>query len=178
MIRIIAGRYKARKIATVPGRSTRPTSDYNREMVFSTYQDYEDKRVLDLFAGTGALGLEALSRGASWVDFVEFATPAFGILLSNVESLKCGDQCYLYRRKVYDYLKSCTHKYDVIIMDPPYNKNLVNRTLRSIFEHDLLAEDGMIIVEHAAEELISPELKDRIFKHKSSKTCDFTWLQN
>ncbi|MDD3103760.1 MAG: 16S rRNA (guanine(966)-N(2))-methyltransferase RsmD [Candidatus Cloacimonadaceae bacterium] len=177
MIRIIAGKYKKRKLAVVPGRSTRPTSDFNREMVFSTYQDYEDKCVLDLFAGTGALGLEALSRGAAWVDFVEFATPAIATILSNIRLLGCEDSCHLYRKKVHSYLKNCTEKYDIIFIDPPYDKNLVNPTLRSIFEHDILAEDGVIVVEHASAELINLDLADRIFQQKSSKSNSFTWLQ-
>lgn len=178
MIRIIAGKYKKRKLATVPGRSTRPTSDYNREMIFSTYQDFQDKRVLDLYAGTGALGLEALSRGATWVDFVEFASPAIATLLSNIQLLDCGDQCHLYRKKVEAYLKTCTQAYDIILLDPPYDKNLVNPTLRSIFGQDLLAQEGVIVVEHSRTETICPELKDRIFQHKSSKTNSFTWLQH
>lgn len=177
MIRIIAGKYKKRKLAAVPGRSTRPTSDFNREMVFSTYQDFEDKRVLDLYAGTGALGLEALSRGAAWVDFVEFASPAIATLLSNIRMVGCGDICHLYRKKVQSYLKNCTEKYDIIFIDPPYDKNLVNPTLRSIFEHDILAEDGVIVVEHSAEELISFDLTDRVFQQKSSKTNNFSWLR-
>ncbi len=177
MIRIIAGSYKKRKLAAVPGRSTRPTTDYNREMIFSTYQDFQDKRVLDLFAGTGALGLEALSRGAAWVDFVEFASPAIATLLSNIQLLGCGEDCHLYRKKVAAYLKGCTQTYDIIFLDPPYDKNLVNPTLQSIFEQDLLTEDGVIIVEHSRAEKIKEELQDKIFQHKSSKACGFTWLQ-
>lgn len=177
MIRIIAGIYKKRKLASVPGHSTRPTTDYNREMIFSTYQDFEGKRVLDLFAGTGALGLEALSRGAVWVDFVEFASPAIATLLGNIQLIGCGEDCHLYRKKVESYLKTCTQTYDIIFLDPPYDKSLVNPTLQSIFEQDILEPDGVIIVEHSRDETIKAELKDKILQHKSSKACGFTWLQ-
>ncbi len=71
-MRIITGIYKKRNLFLVPGMSTRPTSSFNREVIFSVLQDYAGCRVLDLFAGSGSLGLETLSRGAVWVDFVEF----------------------------------------------------------------------------------------------------------
>lgn len=98
-MRIISGKYKKRKLFTVEGRSTRPTTDYNREVLFSTYQEYEGKAVLDLFAGTGSFGLEALSRGATWVDFVEFASPAIATLIANIQHLGCGEDCHIYRKK-------------------------------------------------------------------------------
>ncbi|MCB5265430.1 MAG: 16S rRNA (guanine(966)-N(2))-methyltransferase RsmD [Candidatus Cloacimonetes bacterium] len=177
MIRIIAGIYKKRKLAAVPGHSTRPTTDYNREMIFSTYQDFEGKRVLDLFAGTGALGLEALSRGAIWVDFVEFASPAIATILGNIQILGCGEDCHLYRKKVESYLKTCTQTYDIIFLDPPYDKNMINPTLQSIFEQNLLEPEGVIVVEHSRDEKIKEGFQDWIIQHKSSKSCGFTWLQ-
>ena len=84
-MRIITGKYKGQKILGVPGISTRPTTAFNRETIFSMYPHYEGYRVLDLFAGTGAFGLECLSRGAEWVDFVEFATPAIATIRRIIE---------------------------------------------------------------------------------------------
>lgn len=84
-MRIISGRFKGATIHSVPGQKTRPTSSFYREMIFSMVADYEGKRVLDLFAGTGSLGLEALSRGSVWVDFVEFASAAIAVLLKNID---------------------------------------------------------------------------------------------
>lgn len=176
-MRIIAGKYKKRKLYSVSGKSTRPTSDYSREMVFSSHYDFEDKKVLDLFAGTGAFGLEALSRGAKWVDFVEFANEAIATILSNIKHLGCSKLCHVFRKKVDSFLKNSVERYDIIFMDPPYNKGLVNESLSLIKEKGLLAEDGVIIVEHAHQEEIAEELKDYVFKTKESKVASFSWLR-
>ena len=176
MIRVIAGIYKKRKLLAVSGRSTRPTTDYNREMIFGTYQEFEGKIILDLFAGTGAFGLEALSRGAVWVDFVEFANAAIRTILSNIAILGCGDRCHLYRKRVEAFLKDCGDTYDLIFLDPPYDKNLINPTLRTIFERKLLKPLGLVIVEHSRSEKISEDLTGYIQKQKEGKSCCFTWL--
>jgi len=176
MIRIIAGNYKKRKLNSVPGHSTRPTSDFNREMIFSTYQEFCGKRILDLFAGTGAFGLEALSRGAAWADFVEFASPAIATLLSNIELLGCEDICHVYRKKVQSYLKNCPQKYDIIFLDPPYDKNLVNPTLQAIYDNDLLNKDGVIIAERSRRERIDAAFSPYLVKEKEGSTCSFSWL--
>lgn len=175
-MRIISGKYKKRKLFTVEGRSTRPTTDYNREVLFSTYQEYEGKAVLDLFAGTGSFGLEALSRGATWVDFVEFASPAIATLIANIQHLGCGEDCHIYRKKVQAFLKDCPKKYDVIFMDPPYDKNLINPCLEAIFTTGILNEGGIIVVEHSAKEEIDPIYSDQVLKHKAGKTASFSWL--
>ena len=104
-MRIITGKYKGRNLLTVDGRTTRPTTAYNRAMIFNVYSDLEGKRVLDLFAGTGFYGLEALSRGAKWVDLVEFATPAVAVILKNVALLGCGDDCHVWRKRADAFLK-------------------------------------------------------------------------
>jgi 16S rRNA (guanine966-N2)-methyltransferase len=176
MIRIIAGMHKKRKLQSVPGRSTRPTTSFNREMIFSTYQDYEGKRVLDLYAGTGAFGLEAISRGAAWVDFVEFANAAISTILANITTLSCKDICHLYRKRVEAFLKDCEGNYDVIFLDPPYEKNLVNPTLRTIMERKLLNPEGLIMVEHSRKEKIAEDLQKYLVKQKEGKTCSFSWL--
>ncbi len=175
-MRIITGKYKGRNLALVPGRSTRPTTAFNREVIFSVHQDYEAKRVLDLFAGTGSLGLEALSRGAAWVDFVEFAPAALATILANINLLGCGDSCHLWRKRVDAYLKTCDDTYDIVFLDPPYLKNLVNPTLSAILERNLLNPGGLIVVEHSPRELLDASLNDRIIKQKGSKSSAFTWL--
>lgn len=175
-MRIIAGKYKKRRLKSVPGYGTRPTSDYNREMLFATEQDVKGKRILDLFAGTGSFGLEALSRGAKWVDFVEFANAAVGTILDNINILGCGNDCHLYRKKVESYVQSCEDKYDIIYLDPPYNKGLVNPVLSMILERDMLNSGGQIIVEHAKYEDISPENMKYVFREKKGRDTRFSWL--
>ncbi|MCK9556499.1 MAG: 16S rRNA (guanine(966)-N(2))-methyltransferase RsmD [Candidatus Cloacimonetes bacterium] len=176
MIRIIAGIHKKRNLQSVPGRSTRPTTDFNREMIFGTYQDFKGKKVLDLFAGTGAFGLEALSRGAAWIDFVEFANAAIGTILNNISTLSCTDRCHVYRKRAEAFLKDCESSYDVIFLDPPYDKNLINPSLQTIFERKMLKPKGLVMVEHSRNEKIAEDLCGYILKQKEMKKCCFTWL--
>lgn len=173
-MRIITGRFKGVKLYTVPGISTRPTTDFNREIIFSMYPDYKGLRVLDLFAGTGSFGLETLSRGAVWVDFVEFANPAIGTLLQNIEKLHCGDDCHIHRRRAELYLKQTEESYDVIFLDPPYNKGLVDKCLETIFSSSVLRPDGIVIAEHSPREEIDARFSSLITDHKRGKTTCFT----
>ncbi len=175
-MRIITGIYKGRNLFTVSGASTRPTTSFNRELIFSTWQDYQDKRVLDLFAGTGSFGLEALSRGASWVDFVEFASAAIGILLKNIDLLKCSTSCHVYRRRVEDFLRDTGERWDLIFLDPPYNKNLVNPCLHTILERGLLQPGGVVIAEHSPSESIAAELVPHLLNSKPGKSTQFSIL--
>jgi len=175
-MRIITGKYRGSNLFTVDGKTTRPTTDYNRELIFSVYSEYEEALVLDLFAGTGAFGLEALSRGAKYVDFVEFSSKAIGILLQNISKLKCSDMCHIHRRRVEHFLRDCDKKYDVIFLDPPYLKDLVNPVLDQIFTANLLSDDGLIIVEHSPKEPIAQKYRAFITKEKPAKVTSFTIL--
>lgn len=177
-MRIITGKYKGTKLFSVDGKTTRPTTDYNRELIFSVYSDYEGKRILDLYAGTGSFGLEALSRGAEYVDFVEFSSKAIGVLLQNIAKLRCGEDCHIHRRRVEQFLKDSSQKWDIIFLDPPYNKDLVNSTLKLIFEGSLLNPDATIIVEHNRHEPVGEAYRPFMLKEKAGKTTSFTLLTN
>jgi 16S rRNA (guanine966-N2)-methyltransferase len=177
-MRIITGKYKGMNLFTVPGYTTRPTTDFQREVIFSMYQEFEGLRVLDLYAGTGSFGLETLSRKAEWVDFVEFSTKAMAILLKNIEKLKCGDNCHVHRKKVAAFLASTDKKWDIIFLDPPYNHDLVNETLRLIKDNDLLNPEGLIIVEHHPKETVDAEFQPFVVNYKqNSRITAFTVLQ-
>lgn len=174
-MRIITGKFKGANLFTVPGATTRPTTDYQREVIFSMYQEYAGLRVLDLYAGTGSYGLEALSRAAEFADFVEFSNKALTVLLKNVEKLKCGETCHVHRKKVAAFLGGTDLKWNVIFLDPPYNRNLVNETLLLIKEKDLLISGGLVIAEHHPAEKIAVELLPLMVKHKgSSKLTSFS----
>ena len=177
-MRIITGIYKGRNLFLVPGITTRPTTSFNREVIFSVFQSYQGCRVLDPFAGTGSFGFEALSRGAKWVDFVEFAPAAVNTILKNIALLGCSDNCHLWRKKVDVYLKSCKEKYDIIFLDPPYNKNLINPSLKLIYENELLNESGILIVEHSPKENIEVPYSDFINTEKYFKNTNFSWLDS
>jgi 16S rRNA (guanine966-N2)-methyltransferase len=108
--------------------------------------------VLDLFAGFGSLGIEALSRGAEKADFVEIKRAHLKIIEDNLKKAKLFDQAALNNQDVYLYLKSCSQQYDMIFMDPPYNKAMTAEAVQLIVENNLLKENGLIISEKSAEE--------------------------
>lgn len=123
MTRIIAGELGGRRI-DVPARGTRPTSDRVREAMFSRldHQDVlEGARVLDLYAGSGALGIESLSRGASEATLVESASSAARVLQANVRTLGLGDRARVVKEKVLSYLTRVDQTWDVAFLDPPYD---------------------------------------------------------
>ena len=170
-MRIIAGKYKKTNLFSVPGKTVRPTTDYLKEVIFSVLYNCADKKVLDLFAGSGALCLEALSRGAENAVFVDFSDKAIKTIKQNIRKLKCEKECKILKKRVSSFLIKTTEKFDLIFLDPPYSKNLVNSTIELIFEKELLSADGKIVVEHSKEEKISEELQPYIdYEKKSGRT--------
>src|SRR5436189_1519197 len=115
-MRVVAGRFKGRTLHAPRGRSTRPTSDKVREALFSVLGDVEGLRVLDLFAGTGALGIEALSRGAADAAFVDTDTTA---VQRNLDAI--GHDAAVHRRDAMRFLANADARYDLVFLDPPYS---------------------------------------------------------
>ena len=176
-VRIIGGEYRRRVLEFPDQPGLRPTPDRVRETVFNWLgQDLTGMSVLDLFAGTGSYGLEALSRGASWVDFVEFSSAAISVLLKNINLVGVQDGCHVWRKRAETFLKKAEPAWDIIFLDPPYDKNLVNPCLELIFERGLLAPGGVAIAEHSSREGIAESLAPKILKHKAGKTGSFTLL--
>ncbi|HNW99959.1 MAG TPA: 16S rRNA (guanine(966)-N(2))-methyltransferase RsmD [Candidatus Cloacimonadota bacterium] len=176
-MRIIAGKFKKRSLYSVPGVTTRPTTDFMREVIFSVVQDFTGQRILDLFAGTGALAFEALSRGAEYADLVEMAQPAISTIVRNMEYLRCGDSIHIHRQKVATFLSKTDLKFDSVFMDPPYDKKLVNQALELVFANQIILPGGHVIVEHSAQEKIHPEFHDYIIYEKKSKLSMVTILK-
>jgi len=157
--RIIAGIHRGRRLAIPDGQSVRPTTDRMRERVFSMlnhprYANMRGARVADIFAGTGALGLEALSRGAEHITFVEKAMLSITALKTNIETLKAKDATKILKLDA-TKLPKPDAPYEFIFMDPPYRKGLVEPTLESILEKNWLAADGAIICELATDESLA-----------------------
>lgn len=152
-MRIIAGDYKGRKLEAPQDNDIRPTSDKVKEAIFSILMPYtEDGVFVDLFAGTGGLGLEAISRGAKFCYFCDKERNAIAIIKSNIE--KCGAEDY--SKVIFgDYMKALRRlegeKVDVFILDPPYKSGLYEKALNSIDSLDLLSDEGIIIAEHQKE---------------------------
>ena len=176
-MRIIAGKYKKSNLHSVPGMTARPTTDYLRELVFSILGDVENCEFLDLFAGSGSVGLEALSRGAHFVDFVDFSEKSIKTMIQNIQKLRCSDQCKIYRKKVSAFLKSRDKKYDLIFLDPPYEKDLVNKTIEAIFDLELLKPEGMIIIEHSQQEKPAEKWNERLITQRIGGKTQITILK-
>jgi 16S rRNA (guanine966-N2)-methyltransferase len=171
-MRIVAGQYKGKPIAAPEGRSTRPTSDRARESVFNILEhapwapEVRGARVLDLFAGSGALGLEALSRGAVFCLFVETDEAARGAIRDNVEALHLYGCTRIHRRDATDLgprPSSAGPPFDLVFLDPPYakgplDKNLGERALAELLAHGWLAPGAAVVFERGeAEPDIQPE---------------------
>lgn len=151
-MRIIAGEFRSRVILAPKGSDTRPTLDQTRESLFNILRDrVEDAAVLDLFAGSGALALEALSRGAKSAVLVDLSRAACGVIRRNIESLGLSSRAALYQADAavaVDRLSKKSALFDLIFLDPPYRVSLTD-TLKACFAGGLLAENGLIIAEHA-----------------------------
>lgn len=150
-MRIIAGVARSVPLITPKGNETRPTTDKVKETLFNMLQGYlVGARVLDLFAGSGQIGLEALSRGAKEAVFVERSEEAVHCIKENIKKTKFEKEASVMRTDVLSSLRSLSsekRKFDLIFIDPPYGKNMEIEVLTALSQHDLLEEQGLIIVE-------------------------------
>ena len=157
-MRVIAGQWRARRLLGPPrGAETRPTSDRVREAVFNVVSErVEGARVLDLFAGTGALGIEALSRGAAHVTFVEADRGLCETIQTNLENLEAPAELFtLLKRDVRRSLKGLTGPFDLVFIDPPYGHLLEREALAALCAADALAPGATVVVEHASREEVA-----------------------
>ncbi|WP_114950705.1 16S rRNA (guanine(966)-N(2))-methyltransferase RsmD [Sphingosinicella terrae] len=159
-MRIIAGAWRGRPIDAPPGRGTRPTSDRAREGLFSMLQSrlgtFEGLRVADLFAGTGALGLEALSRGAAHCLFVEKDREAIAILKRNIDRLGAGERVDVRPQSV-EHAPPPALPFDLVLMDPPYGAGLAQAALERVAQPGWLAPGAWLSVETSGETLAVPK---------------------
>ena len=146
-MRVIAGKCRSLPLKTVPGRQTRPTTDRIKETLFNMLQPYlPDARFLDLFAGSGAIGIEALSRGAASVVFVDRSARSLQVTRENLESVQFAEQAQLHQTEAQSFLKSTAMQIDIAILDPPYPKGMHEKLLPLLAEH--MADNGIVICEH------------------------------
>ena len=155
-LRIIAGQLKGRKLASVPGLKIRPTSDRIREAIFNILaMRIRAAAVLDLFAGTGALGLEALSRGAGSAVFVDFDRDAVAVLRHNVMGSGMEKQTQILRWDIVRNLNcliAFEHRFNLVFMDPPYSKNTIVPVLTNLQRSACLQNGAMVVIEHCRQE--------------------------
>ncbi|MCP3026230.1 16S rRNA (guanine(966)-N(2))-methyltransferase RsmD [Halobacillus sp. A5] len=162
-MRVIAGDYKGRQLKSVPTHKTRPTTDKVKESVFHMIGPYFDGGVvLDLFAGSGGLGIEALSRGVNHCIFVDQQSKAIGTIYENIKLLKLEDQAEVFKTDALRALKAAGKRelqFNYIFLDPPYKKFSYEDLIAEILKYNLLAESGIIICEHDASEIIPHQVE-------------------
>ena len=158
-MRIIGGSHRGRTLRAPHGRATRPTSDRVREALFAILGDVDGLDVLDLFAGSAALGLEALSRGAATATFVEEARPALAALEANVAALAAGDAATIVRgdaRKALGRIAASGRRFGLVFLDPPYAAAERASVLAALSGHGLLVPGAWVVVEHASRDGADP----------------------
>ncbi len=147
--RIIAGSARGLHLKDVPGNSTRPITDRVKEALFNILgRDIYETDFLDLFGGTGSVGIEALSRGAKSASFVEINSRAADVIKENLKHTKLGDRAYVFKNDAFRFLRNCQTQYDVIFIAPPQYKSLWEKVLCQINELPiLLKKNGLVIVQ-------------------------------
>ncbi|MDO5559719.1 MAG: 16S rRNA (guanine(966)-N(2))-methyltransferase RsmD [Oscillospiraceae bacterium] len=154
-MRVITGSARGRKLRMLEGKDVRPTTDKVKEAVFSAIHfQIPGSQVLDLFAGSGQLGIEALSRGASKAFFVDSAKTSINIAAENIETTGFTQNSRLINMAAEDFLKSTDEMFDIALLDPPYSKGILEKVLPLLEPH--IKENGRVICEHEAK-LVLPE---------------------
>ena len=154
-MRVITGTARGRQLKTPKGLSTRPTADRVKEGIFSIIQfEVEGRRVLDLFAGSGQLGIEALSRGASHAVFVDQGAEPISAIKENLLKTGLSDRASIVRADYQSYLSGVREQFDIVFLDPPYAEKFLEIAIKSISEIDILRQGGIIICEKPAEKVL------------------------
>jgi len=182
MVRIIAGDARGRKLETLEGLETRPTLDRVKEAVFGALQfQIPYAEVLDLFSGSGNLGLEAASRGAKRVVLNDRSPQSVSIIRKNVDALGFSDRCEVLNldyAAAIDRLRSTDARFDLAFLDPPYREGLLKDAVRRLFESGRIKAGGLVIAEHAAD--TAPQSEPgvyRVVKTKRFGKCGYSVIE-
>lgn len=168
-MRVIAGDFKGRKLEAPENDKVRPTSDKVKEALFSIIMnEIGDAVVCDLFAGTGSLGIEALSRGAKRCYFADMAPSSIRLVKTNIKKCGAEDISVIIHGDHINAIGRIREKVDIFLLDPPYGKGLEFEAIEEIEKKDALAENGLIIVEHHRDDDM-PECIGRFTKYKEKK---------
>ena len=157
-MRVITGLARGKRLKEPSGMETRPTTDRVKEGIFSSIQfEIEGRKVLDLFGGTGQMGIEALSRGAAHCTFVDLRKEAAAVIRENLTHTKLAEQGKVIQGDYLAFLTGCREKFDLVFLDPPYGTGMLEKALAAIAKIDIVTENGIIVCESAAEAAL-PEL--------------------
>ena len=157
-MRVIAGKAKGFRLKTLKRRATRPATELVRGAIFSILETRASGwgRVLDLFSGSGALGIEALSRGAGWVDFVEHEPRCCAIINDNLEKTGLKDLGHVYCCSVARAISFLDKEYDIILMDPPYSDASIGNIVERLATSELVTEETILVVTHSPRLSLEP----------------------
>ncbi len=157
-MRIIAGKAKGHRLKVPRGTVVRPATDLVRGAIFSILESTASdwSQVLDLFAGSGALGIEALSRGAGWVDFVEREPQCCAIIRQNLEKTQLVDQAHIYCCSVKKAISFLDKEYSIILMDPPYSNSAIGNLVIQLATSKLVGTGSIVVVTHSSHLPLSP----------------------
>ena len=162
-MRVISGKYKGRNIDGFNIEGTRPTMDRVKESMFALIQNKVKESIcLDLFAGSGSLGIEAISNGSKCTYFVDNNKKILDILTNNIKKINIIEEYHIIKddyKNALNYFKNNNIKFDLIILDPPYKYNLINDVLDFIYNNNLLNDDGIILCEYEEEKVENLNLK-------------------
>ena len=157
-MRVISGTARGRRLKELQGMETRPTTDRVKEALFNIVQfEVPGRNILDLFAGTGQLGIEALSRGAAECTFVDQRLDAAALIRDNLKMTGFASRAKVVQGESISYLMACREKFHVIFLDPPYQSGLLEKAMETIAAFDILREHGIMVCESPLEQVL-PEL--------------------
>jgi 16S rRNA (guanine966-N2)-methyltransferase len=152
-MRIISGKFKGHRLVSFKADHIRPTTDRVKESLFNKWHMVvEDAQVLDLFCGTGSLGLEALSRGAAFVEFVDSNEKSLRILTENIKKLGLNEGYRVTKREALQFLKTAQQSFDLILIDPPFTKVMADQVLQALSESEVLKEGTRVAIESGTKE--------------------------
>ena len=158
-MRVITGTARGRRLREPEGMATRPTTDNVKESMFNLIQfDIEGRRVLDLFAGTGQLGIEALSRGAAHCTFVDKGREPVSVIRENLKKTRLEERATVVQADYSSWLKTCRQQYDLILLDPPYAEVFLETALKIVSEIDILTNSGIIVCERPFEKSLPDDI--------------------
>ena len=180
-MRVITGKARGIQLKTPDGMTTRPTADRVKEALFSIIQfELPGAKVLDLFGGTGQLGIEALSRGAKSAIFVDAGEPACKLIRENLKRTRLEADAKVIRSDYLEYLKRCRETFDIIFLDPPYAEVFLENALNCIGEIDILQTGGIIVTERPLGKDLNVELPgfERSKDYKYGKTLLTLYRRN
>jgi 16S rRNA (guanine966-N2)-methyltransferase len=175
-MRIVGGEYKGRRIAVPSNFPSRPTTDFAKEGLFNVLEnqyDLSDLEVLDLCSGTGNISLEFLSRGVKEVTAVDSHTNCLKFVQKNASSIGIINKITTVKSDLISFVLNTNHTFDIVFADPPFNYDKYNQIVQTVFERNLLNENGILILEHSKQKSFESEPKFSFFRNYGNVTFSF-----